>query len=158
MGAVLQLQQLPDFIEAESQPLRRLHDRQGAAGFPAHHAREPGQVHHPAGRLLQGAAGPHGPPGRRAMVQRGALVAERHAGSRGIRHHVQERGRDAQEHQPQCAAHPGRDAGHGQEPGGGGQVGVQHHQAHWQLRRKLRKEPGPQQPAEAAARLERVLS
>ncbi|KAG1398098.1 hypothetical protein G6F59_013539 [Rhizopus arrhizus] len=26
MGAVLQLQQLPDFIEAESQPLRRLHE------------------------------------------------------------------------------------------------------------------------------------
>ena len=51
-----------------------------------------------------------------------ALVAQRHAGGRGIRNHVQERRRNGQEFQPQHPAHSRRDAGHGQEPGRGRQV------------------------------------
>lgn len=97
------------------------------------------------------AARADGAPGRRAVVQRRALVAQRHAGGRGIRNHVQERRRNGQEFQPQHPAHSRRDAGHGQEPGRGRQVGLQHHQAGRQLWRELRGHARQEQRHEAGA-------
>ena len=49
---------------------------------------------------FQGTARPDGAPGRRAVVQHRALDHVRHDGSRGIRHHLQERGRDAESTNP----------------------------------------------------------
>ena len=45
---------------------------------------------------LQGTAGPLRAPGRRRLAQHRALVAVRHDRGRGIRHHLQERGRPGQ--------------------------------------------------------------
>ena len=49
---------------------------------------------------FSGTARPDGAPGRRAVVQHRALDHVRHDGSRGIRHHLQERGRDAESTNP----------------------------------------------------------
>ena len=67
-----------------------------------------------------------------------ALDALRHARGRGIRHHLEERRRDAEERQSRDQAHPRRHAGHGQGARGRREVGLQHHQAGRQLRRGLR--------------------
>ena len=57
---------------------------------------------------------PGGAPWRQPVRRHRALVAIRDARGRGIRHHLQERRRDAEERQPHDQAHPRRHAGHGQ--------------------------------------------
>ena len=77
-------------------------------------ARDGGRLHRPAGDHLQGAAGAGGAPRRQPVRRHRALVAVRHARGRGIRHFVQDRGRDAEERESLDQAHPRRDPGHGQ--------------------------------------------
>ena len=57
-----------------------------------HAGRQAGRLRDPAGTLLEGTAGPHGAPGRRELAGHRSLDAVRAAGSRGIRHHAEERG------------------------------------------------------------------
>lgn len=85
------------------------------------------------------------------------LDAVRAAGSRGIRHHAEERGRDAQEQQPQRLAHPGRDAGRRQEHGPGREVGLQRHQGRGQLQRSVRAQRRQGQQAGPATRHQRAV-
>ena len=68
-----------------------------------------------------------------ADIVRWALL--RHARGRGVRHHLEERRRDAEERQPRHQAHPRRHAGHGQGARRRREVGLQHRQAGRQLRR-----------------------
>ena len=79
-------------------PLRRLHDRRlGPLLDPRRQRPQPGRLHRPAGDHLQGAAGAGGAPRRQPVRRHRALVAVRHARGRGIRHQLQDRGRDAEE-------------------------------------------------------------
>ena len=54
-------------------------------------------LHHPAGDHLQGAARPDGAPRRQPVRRHRALDAVRDARGRGVRHHLEERRRDAEE-------------------------------------------------------------
>ena len=83
-------------------------------------AAESGRLRGAARDHLQGTAGPLRAPGRRRLAQHRALVAVRHDRGRGIRHHLQERGRPGQEQrQPQHQAHPRRHRRQRRQPGAG---------------------------------------